>query len=508
MSRTKAKKRPTLQTERVSVLSELHPRRKVKKITVTIKLPINVLTAINQKNYNAVVKTPLRQGDGTVGQLEGIFTDDTERQIPSKKSSPTARHSEDFNDITELEREILSQLDPSLGNCSLHSHQGKPNIMNDEVLLKSKTGDGEPDVDTKLHDTTELSEEREKPRHLENDRFRKDTSTKPKAEYKSVPPNIIPLLKSELCNSESGDDEALIDSVAFSLNDPLGGGRIKFPVKSRFCTHLECFDYFNFCIFNKITSTTQSVTQRNLIRQNYDRLSKSDKRAHNGMYVQRLAANGKQRQLPNGGRLQFSQTHGSSGFNGFNGFNGPEGSNNLKDIRLPSYVTILENPNPVYTSRFLTPGYQNCPFYKCPICEVSFPLSALMVSDVFNYFLKMTSQDVHKVELLGSEKYRPIGHGGFSSTKTFRVEGERAENDAAGGEETILDTILISSDDGLDDYHKERIKEEEVNKAFPSRNNKTTKPVPPTSTMETFWNSYNRSNEGNGDSWDDPVVID
>lgn len=47
-------------------------------------------------------------------------------------------------------------------------------------------------------------------------------------------------------NNDDDDDDIVEKSVRLSLKDPLSGSRIVTPLRSRYCSHVECFDYESF----------------------------------------------------------------------------------------------------------------------------------------------------------------------------------------------------------------------------------------------------------------------
>lgn len=57
----------------------------------------------------------------------------------------------------------------------------------------------------------------------------------------------VPFINPTNNAEEDNDDEDLIEKYfKLSLKDPLTGSRIQIPIRSRFCSHAECFDYITF----------------------------------------------------------------------------------------------------------------------------------------------------------------------------------------------------------------------------------------------------------------------
>ncbi|KAG7665067.1 uncharacterized protein J8A68_001376 [[Candida] subhashii] len=225
---------------------------------------------------------------------------------------------------------------------------------------------------------------------------------KPSADYKKIPKNILPMIEEELRKLETDDEFAMVDRIVFTLKDPLGGIKIKLPVKSDLCIHFECFDYENFCMFNKITTSTKELTKRNLIKRNIDKL-----------------------QLKKRQQQQKQQ----------------------QQQRQP-YVQVIDKPaSKQMTSKFVAPPVYNCPMYNCPICDIKFPLTALTISDSYNYFVKNTPQETERIELLGMEKYRLVDD-------RLSIPAHASTEELGDGDDGAF--VVLSSDDEQD----EKIKQE------------------------------------------------
>ncbi|ABN68016.2 zinc finger protein, MIZ type [Scheffersomyces stipitis CBS 6054] len=169
--------------------------------------------------------------------------------------------------------------------------------------------------------------------------------------YKPVPKHILPMIEQEI--GAMNDEFAIVDKFIFSLKDPLGASKIKLPVKSMYCIHFECFDFNNFCLFNKIPPGVKLLVKKDLAKKSFESI-KLRKRVH-------------------------------------------------KEVK-SEYVTIISDPK-AYTAKFIAPMG---PIYKCPICDRSFPLSELVMGDAYNYFVKSTPVDAERVELLDMNRYKVL----------------------------------------------------------------------------------------------------
>ncbi|CAH6719512.1 hypothetical protein CLIB1444_02S10264 [[Candida] jaroonii] len=184
--------------------------------------------------------------------------------------------------------------------------------------------------------------------------------------YRGIPPNLTIVLKREFgLLNESSEDLEMIEKIIFTLRDPLSATKIKLPVKSITCSHFECFDFENFCVFNKIPHGIKSILKKDLIRKSFD-LKKRDK---------------------------FLQNTG-------------------KDFNPMSIVQLTKNfiYNPGL-NEFKNVGVANQPHYptyKCPVCNNPFELSQLFISDIINYFIKTTPMDINRIELLDMANYRIV----------------------------------------------------------------------------------------------------
>ncbi|KAH3666099.1 hypothetical protein OGAPHI_004288 [Ogataea philodendri] len=58
------------------------------------------------------------------------------------------------------------------------------------------------------------------------------------------------------------DDDLLEESMILSLNDPLSGKKFKTPLRSRYCSHIECFDLDSFMQMNNLEPFGLSVRKK------------------------------------------------------------------------------------------------------------------------------------------------------------------------------------------------------------------------------------------------------
>lgn len=171
-------------------------------------------------------------------------------------------------DDDDLDSELSSIDDELMNFLTQHSvlqSNGKPllptNALNETNTesTPTSTSKDKPPPETK-------DSEPSKKRKLEDSKTEDD-------DFKPLPINVSPMIIKELKAIDEDDDFGSVDRIIFALNDPLGGGRINLPVKSAACVHFECFDYENFCLFNKISKSTKEAIKRMLIRNNRDKLT-------------------------------------------------------------------------------------------------------------------------------------------------------------------------------------------------------------------------------------------
>ncbi|ODV76888.1 uncharacterized protein CANTADRAFT_24147 [Suhomyces tanzawaensis NRRL Y-17324] len=175
--------------------------------------------------------------------------------------------------------------------------------------------------------------------------------------YRPIPKNIIPLIEKELArlNPDDSDELGIIDKIVFSLKDPLAASKIRLPVKSSKCIHFECFDFENFCVFNKIPKGIQNLLKKDIAKRNYQKLAFEKRR----------------------GLRQTTRNQ-----------------NQDSDV-----VKIILSPKSFH---------QNAPKYKCPLCDRQFALHELIVDDSYNYFVRNTPQETERIEILDMKQYKIV----------------------------------------------------------------------------------------------------
>ncbi|CAI5759387.1 unnamed protein product [Candida verbasci] len=285
------------------------------------------------------------------------------------------------------------------------------------------------------------------------------TTTTTNSNYKLVPKNIVPFLDEELQGLSLDENELITTSATISLLDPLSQTKIKLPVKSIICTHFECFDYENFCTFNNITISIKELTAKNLKSQAVKKLQQQE-------LINKLDINLQKQQIQKRkDELKLHQNY----LNQINQRRKHQqnGSNFIK------MVTNQTSSN--YRSNFIIPN-QSIPFYKCPICECSFPLNSLKISDPFNFFVKNTADDVTKIEIINKEKYRILN----DKERSMSVKPDE-----------IL-TISDGSDDEDNRMKLDNLIERNLQLGYKNINH--------------YWNPFD-DQVGNGTS-DDPILLD
>ena len=206
----------------------------------------------------------------------------------------------------------------------------------------------------------------------------KETEDK-SAGYRTIPKNLTSIIKKELGDlGDTDDDLGMIEKMVFTLKDPLSASKIGLPVKSSLCQHFECFDFENFCIFNKIPIGVKNLIKKDLAKRNLD-LKKSEKLS----------------KLNSLGHVKYN-AHATT---------------NAPLIHFPSLAPSIKN----YKQPFAQP---KVPTYKCPVCNISFALNQLYISDVFNFFVKTTPKHIDRIELMDMVKYKIIDDSKANWTNT------------------------------------------------------------------------------------------
>lgn len=478
MPRLKSVRGPKRLSKNVIIAQEYH-RQNVNKLLITIKLPLDKLKSVDNN------PTPYMSNDILRSlSLPGVVSDATNnQQIPEL---PDLLNIFDF-DVGEFD-ELETELNRALNQPQTERRRSSENRGLD-IIEALKASPRRRDLSSGKSENLSALPSKPPLQPVTPTRRRKTTkcnpplSTRQAANYKSVPANIAPILQSELPGFQDEDDDGIkIESMIFSLKDPLGGSKIKLPVRSRFCLHFECFDYENFCLFYKIPTSIKDITRKNLIQHNFDELARRKNSSQS-------SSQGSQKQSGRQATYQqiipYQANFGSD-------YNSPLV---IQQLKLSPYVKIVDNPLPGdnYTSSFIAPGYQSCPFYSCPICSTKFPLNALLISDAFNYFVRITSPLAEGIELVGLEKYRSMGETETNSSGRSTA----AINDAH--------VLMISSDDEEDE--KER--QESATKQKMKLGNFINRPVPPDK-FELVSNvtNYDPKPDDHGLSRDDPIILD
>lgn len=208
-------------------------------------------------------------------------------------------------------------------------------------------------------------------------------TTKDLAGYRTIPPNLIIILKREFgLLNETAEELSMIEKIIFTLRDPLSTTKIRLPVKAIVCNHFECFDFDNFCLFNHLPTGIKNVLRKDLIKRSND-LKKRDKKL----------------------------------------------TNKNKDLNKMDVISLTKSF--IYQPNFNTLSNlsNTYPMYKCPICNKSFELNQLFISDIFNYFIKTTPIDIDRIELRDMIKYRIVDD---------EVTGTNHRNKTEETEEIIL----------------------------------------------------------------------
>lgn len=248
------------------------------------------------------------------------------------------------------------------------------------------------------------------------------------AGYRNIPKNLVRNMKIELGIEDEENELEMIERMIFSLKDPFSGSKIKLPVKSTHCRHFECFDFESLCIINKIPVGVQRLLKKDLAKRNLE-WKKTEK-----MLQSKYQSKG-------------PTAHQEEGIYG----------GAIKIVEFPLLGRDPEEDRKPQSSKVAKP---KAPSYRCPVCNCSFYLSNLFISDVFNYFVKTTPSQIVRIELQDMDKYRiiddstpvPASHAAPGSTPDVVV----LSDDDSGPPPTALwptqiDTAIQPSDDVFDD---------------------------------------------------------
>ncbi|KAI5955035.1 hypothetical protein KGF54_001596 [Candida jiufengensis] len=625
---------PKISTDKVSIINDFNTRKKIKRLLVTIKLPSEVLknldipnessdkpngstlnknqpdkkrrkssissTSSKSKSKETSVNSKNVQPENNQVPLSSTTKTKSKEVSPNTKESNLENNNENHNNSS------------SLSNKHPHTVRSKSIAFTDELrkideelikALEESTNQSQSEMDQPqikiTHPQHNINPPQPKKNHsqISSDTTvtNQSTTTQPNSdqsnqEYKSLPPNVLSILEEEMKHTQIDDEEEedvplLIDKIIFSLKDPLGGSRIKLPIKSLYCKHFDCFDYENFCLFNKLPEIIKNLTKKTLIQQNYEKLSRNGNNQqqfqqqtqqhqhhqfkNSNQYQQHIKQNANQikkhqqemiqqrfQQQYQHNQIQHQHHHDIHRSNQhqqqlpFQPENpipshtpiistnqsyptpNPKRQVVIPQLRLAPYVQVLNNdgfanpqnqpisrpppqnqynpynnhiqqiPIEKYKSNFITPPYQSVPNYKCPICDVKFPLSALIISETFNFFVQRTSRQVDKIELIGLKRYRTID----SSTTFSKTKSPSRDQD---------NVISLSSDDEEEPIEKSQHEKMQLGNIINNNNHNNQNQI--SKRNLSIWkhhhfndyNDFRNENEnGDGTSWDDPVVLD
>jgi hypothetical protein len=326
---------------------------RLQKLYVKVKLPQLVLRDLELHGYDPI---ELNSQDSSLHRNKYIvklkLSPSLLRTLP-----PVEPHQQcDSSELDSLSDEEILNLDKQLndvlaGNAAVQANSDKLlSVSSSQVSGRYKVSRLESQPQALSPPQKKMSGRQSK------------ASSQPADNYRAIPTNIVPILSREL-HQFKDDDFGMVDRIVFSLNDPLTATKIKLPVKSVKCIHFECFDFENFCIFNKIPQGIQFFTKKEMIKKNFDTL-KGNVGAIRPQRVTRL----------------------------------------VKPEEDDDFVKIIDNPTP-YKTKYVVP---KVPVYRCPFCDQEFHLNQLRVLDSFNYFVKATPKETSRVELLNMNKYRII----------------------------------------------------------------------------------------------------
>lgn len=481
MPRLKSVRGPKRLSKNVIIAQEYH-RQDVNKLLITIKLPPEKLKHANEKQDTSAPNSILQSVS-----IPGLDSNTTDYQQNEDATDLLNIFDFDAGEFEELETALnlaLNQPHTDLLRSSGNRGMDIVEALKASPKRKALTGEGseKPKVQPeKAPPQPATPVKRRKPNKTSSRLPRKSADN-----YRPIPANIVPILESELRGLEDedeDDDTPQIEVVGFSLKDPLGGSKIKLPVKSRFCSHFECFDYENFCLFHKIPTSIKDMTRKRLIQNNFNELARRKNSTQ---------SSSQESQSQTAHQTTYQQIMPCLTNFGVN-YNSPMV---IQQLKLSPYVKIVDNPLPgdSYTSKFVTPGYQSCPFYSCPVCDTKFPLNALLISDAFNYFVKITSLLAERIELIGLQKYRAIGE----TDPILKAANTNDEN-----------VFVLSSDD----EEEEKIRQESATKQKMKLGNFINRSAPPPPPPDWFAPPYNRTNHDTdlndqGNSREDPIVLD
>lgn len=402
---------------------------------VTFSTECHIYNGQQIQKFNLLIRLPSK----VLGSLAYPFSNQKETAGTKKQSKDNT--DENIKHEDENSDSDLSSLDWELNKALSSSNT----IPSSEITYKAPSTSQETQVITK------------------NNTKEADGADDRSAGYRTIPKNLISIIKKELGDlGDTDDDLGMIEKMVFTLKDPLSASKIGLPVKSNLCQHFECFDFENFCIFNKIPTGVKNLIKKDLAKRNLD-LKKSEK----------LSKLNRPGSVKHEGHLNA----------------------NASFIHFPSFTPSIKN----YKQLFAQP---KVPTYKCPVCNVSFALNQLYISDVFNFFVKTTPKHIDRIELMDMVKYKIIDDSKANWTNTKSHVSHEPEE------------LVILSDDDDDDSPT-------ANHSICHNEHTQVDPQIPESTDDVFNDGLDNellrlSNlhehaadgyKGRG-SWEDPVTLD
>lgn len=366
-----------------------------KSLTVSPRQSLTQTPIRDPKSNDSVSRASSRRNSRrSLSPNSKINETDTEKNSSSKSNTSHTKHIISETDLPILPRQILPPAKPSglrtrvqlAGTRLNHTSLEFPtqNLQSTPETQSSLNTTSEPKSDTQTQHLPQLQLEYQSKDKTKEYKPRKGSQSKENPDdhkdFRNIPQQYLSLMKRELSlftDVNNEDELSMIQKVIFSLKDPYSGTKINLPIKSTSCKHFECFDFENFCQINKskISFTDQIKLKKDLCTKNFEarKLEKlyqeQQKALGHGKFLQRIKIPNKSGSAPIYTYPQYSE-HGQI------------------------FHFALYNKTP--------------PLFQCVICDQLFGIKQLYISDVFNYFVKITPKTVEKIELLDMERYRII----------------------------------------------------------------------------------------------------